>query len=314
MMLRKLLLGAATAVLLSTSAQAADKLTVLLDWFVNPDHAPLLVAEQIGAFAEQGLEVELVPPADPSLPPRLLAAKQADLAIGYQPQLYLLVEEGLPVVRVGTLVGQPLNTLMAIGGRGIEGIADLKGKSIGFSVAGVDDATLAPMLSTAGLTLADIKLVNVNFQLVSALLAKQVDAVIGGYRNVEALEVKEHDEAPVVFDVEKFGIPVYDELIVLARKDATGDPRIARFLAAVGKATAYLKAHPDDTWAAFAKTHKDLDTPLNKASWAATVPLFADDPGRLDTPRYAGYAAFLRKAGLIKSDKPVGEYAVEVAK
>ena len=32
----------------SAPAQAADKLTVLLDWFVNPDHGPLIVARERG--------------------------------------------------------------------------------------------------------------------------------------------------------------------------------------------------------------------------------------------------------------------------
>ena len=50
-------------------ACAADKLTVYLDWFVNPDHAPLVIAQTQGYFADAGLEVELVAPSDPSAPP-----------------------------------------------------------------------------------------------------------------------------------------------------------------------------------------------------------------------------------------------------
>ena len=34
---------AAALLALASPANAADKLTVLLDWFVNPDHAPLVV-------------------------------------------------------------------------------------------------------------------------------------------------------------------------------------------------------------------------------------------------------------------------------
>jgi ABC-type nitrate/sulfonate/bicarbonate transport system substrate-binding protein len=77
-------------------ALAAEKLTVLLDWFVNPDHAPLIVAKEKGYFADAGLEVELIPPADPSAPPRLVAAGEGDIAISYQPNLYLQAEAKLP--------------------------------------------------------------------------------------------------------------------------------------------------------------------------------------------------------------------------
>ena len=55
-------------------AHAQEKISVLLDWFVNPDHAALIVAQERGMFAEAGLEVELIAPADPSAPPRLVAA------------------------------------------------------------------------------------------------------------------------------------------------------------------------------------------------------------------------------------------------
>lgn len=311
-MLKKLIAGAALALLMTAQANAADKLTVLLDWFLNPDHAPLVVAEQIGAFKEEGLDVELVPPADPSMPPRLVATNQADLAISYQPQLYLYADQGLPLVRIGTLVNTPLNTVLSLKKSGISSIADFKGKKMGYSVSGVEEATLSTMLATGGLKLSDITMVNVNFQLVSALMAGQVDGVIGGYRNFEANELKEHGVEPTVMKVEDFGVPAYDELIVIANKTKADDPRFKKFLAAVKKGTEYLVAHPDETWAAFAKAHPDLDNELNKTAWAQTIPMFAKDPAVLDKARYAAYGKFLADNKLISKELPVEDYAVEL--
>ncbi|HSA82560.1 MAG TPA: ABC transporter substrate-binding protein, partial [Geminicoccaceae bacterium] len=79
--------------ILSAPAGAADKLTLLLDWFVNPDHAPILVAQERGYFADAGLEVEIIAPADPNDPPKLVAAGQAEIAISYQPQLHIQVDQ-----------------------------------------------------------------------------------------------------------------------------------------------------------------------------------------------------------------------------
>ena len=93
---------------------AADDMTVLLDWFINPDHGPIIVAHEKGYFAEQDLEVEIIAPADPSDPPKLVAAGKAELAISYQPQLHLQIHEGLPLQRVGTLVATPLNCLLSL--------------------------------------------------------------------------------------------------------------------------------------------------------------------------------------------------------
>lgn len=120
--------------LISGQAMANEKLTLVLDWYINPDHAPIMVAEQIGAFKAQGLDVKIVPPSDPALPPRLVAAGQADLAITYQPQVHFFADEGLPLVRVGTLINSPLNTIIALDKR-IKTPADLKGKKSAIRLA-----------------------------------------------------------------------------------------------------------------------------------------------------------------------------------
>lgn len=169
-MIKKTLCGLLLSAALAGRAGAAEKLTLVLDWYINPDHAPIMVAEQIGAFKAAGLDVKIVPPSDPALPPRLVAAKQADLAITYQPQLHFFADQGLPLMRVGSLINTPLNTVIALD-KNITSPADLKGKTVGYSVSGIEQATLATMVEHEHLKPQDIKLINVNFQLTSALLA-----------------------------------------------------------------------------------------------------------------------------------------------
>ena len=77
-----------------TPAWSAEKLTVLLDWFVNPDHAPLYVAQEKGYFKARGLEVELIAPSNPNDPPKLVAAGKADIAVSYQHQHQMQVDQG----------------------------------------------------------------------------------------------------------------------------------------------------------------------------------------------------------------------------
>ena len=161
-------LGVAALVLglsLPGPAVAADHLTLLLDWFVNPDHGPILVAEQRGYFKAAGLEVEIVAPSDPNDPPKLVAAGQADIGVSYQPQLHIQVDQGLPLVRIGTLVATPLNSLLVLAGGPIHRIEDLKGRKVGFSVGGFEDTLLQAMLARHGLALDAVELVNVNFAL-----------------------------------------------------------------------------------------------------------------------------------------------------
>lgn len=301
-----LLLGAAFA----PPLQAMEKLTLMLDWYINPDHAPIMVAQQTGAFAAEGLEVSIIPPSDPALPPRLVAAKQADLAITYQPQLHFFADQGLPLMRVGTLINTPLNTLITLD-RSMKSPGALKGKRIGYSVSGIEQATLATMLSHEGVKADQVRLINVNFQLTSALLTGKVDAVIGGYRNIEALEMKDQGKDPVVFNVEDYGVPAYDELIIVAHRDEAHSEKIRKFLRALKKGNATLQAQPEASWQQFARAHPELNTPLNHQSWMATLPLFASDPAKLDRARYQAYEQFLFDNQLIKRMTPVDRYATD---
>ena len=54
-MRKRVYAGITLAALFSGQALANEKLTLVLDWYINPDHAPIVVAEQIGAFKEAGL-------------------------------------------------------------------------------------------------------------------------------------------------------------------------------------------------------------------------------------------------------------------
>ncbi len=310
-MKKSLFAGATLTALFSGHALANEPLTLVLDWYINPDHAPIMVAEQIGAFKAQGLDVRLIPPSDPALPPRMVAARQADLAITYQPQVHFFADEGLPLVRVGTLINSPLNTVIALD-KQIKTPADLQGKKVGYSVSGIEQATLATMAQHAGIDPASIKLVNVNFQLTSALLAGQVDAVIGGYRNIEAQELKLQGKTPVVMNVEDYGVPAYDELVIVAHRDAIHEAKIRKFLTALQAGVGYLRAHPQKSWEAFAAAHPELRTELNHQAWLQTVPLFATDLAALDKARYETYEQFLYNNKLVKKVTPLTNYAVQL--
>lgn len=306
----KTILAAGLALSLSLApAAAADKLTVLLDWYVNPDHAPLIVAREKGLFEKHGLDVELVPPADPAAPPRLVAAGQADIAVSYQPNLYLSVKEGLPLVRFGTLVSTPLTALVALKDGPIKSIADLKGKTVGYSVAGLEDALLGTMLASAGLKPTDVTMVNVNFALSPALLAGKVDAVIGAYRNFELTQIRLEGKEGTAFFPEEHGVPVFDELIYVVHKDKIGDPRLKKFLAAVEEATIYVLNHPDEAWGVFVKANPKLDDELNRTAWGDTLRRFAHAPAALDAGRYQRFGEFMKAHGLIDKVEPVSTYA-----
>lgn len=307
-----LLIVPLTAAFLLARPAAAEPLTILLDWFLNPDHAPLVIADKKGFFAEAGLEVEMIEPADPNDPPKLVAAGKAPLAVSYQPMLHIQAAAELPLVRVGTLVATPLNSLLTLADGPVKQIADLKGRKIGYSVGGFEEAVLAAMLADAGLSLQDVELINVNFALSPALLSGQVDAVIGAYRNFELNQLDIEGRPGRAFYVEEHGVPPYDELILIASRDGLADSRLPAFLHALERGVQYLVNHPEESWEIFAAYRDGLDDELNRRAFFDTLPRFALRPAAADHNRYRRFAVFLKGQGIIEASPAVESYVTDL--
>lgn len=305
-------LSVIAAILAASPALAQDKMSLMLDWFVNPDHGPIIVAQEKGFFADQGLEVEVIAPADPSDPPKMVAAGQADLAVSYQPQLHLQVAEGMPLKRVGTLVATPLNCLLVLENGPVKTIADMKDRKVGFSVAGVEEALLGAILSKHGLSMDDVELVNVNWSLSPSLMSGQVDAVLGAYRNFELNQMEIEGVEGKCFYIEEEGVPTYDELIYVANPDTMDKDKLRRFLRATELATQYIVNHPEESWEVFAGTSAELQDELNAKAWVDTLPRFALRPEALDEGRYTRFETFLSESGLVEGTRSVDDLAIDL--
>ena len=298
--------------LLFNAAIADEKITLLLDWFVNPDHGPVIIANEKGIFKEEGLEVEIISPANPADPPKLVAAGKADIAISYQPQLHMQVHEGLPLVRVGTLVATPLNCLLVLKDGPIKQLSDLKNKKIGYSIAGMEQALLSAILKKANINKDEVEYINVNWSLSPALMSKQVDAVIGAYRNFELNQMEIEGVEGKCFYIEEEGVPPYDELIFIVNNQNINKKMLIKFLSAIEKATQYIINHPEESWEIFANSSKELNNELNRKAWFDTIPRFALRPAALDKGRYNRFEEFLYVEGLINKKLSYDKMAIEI--
>ena len=296
----------------STNMFANDKITLLLDWFVNPDHGPIIIAQEKGIFKDAGLQVEIIPPANPSDPPKLVAAGKADIAISYQPQLHMQVHEGLPVTRVGTLVATPLNCLLVLEDGPIKKLSDLKNKKIGYSISGMEQALLSAILKKANVNKDEVEYINVNWSLSPSLMSKQVDAVIGAYRNFELNQMKIEGVKGRCFFIEEEGVPPYDELIFIVNNEKIDKEMLTLFLDSIEKATQYIINHPIETWEIFANYSKELNNELNEMAWFDTIPRFALRPAALDKKRYIRFEKFLYEEGLIDKKYSFEKMAIEI--
>jgi putative hydroxymethylpyrimidine transport system substrate-binding protein len=282
--------------------------TLTLDFYPNPDHAGIYMAEKLGYFEEAGLDVTIQTPSDPAAPMKLVAAGRSDLAISYEPEVALAREQGLDVVAVGALVNQPLTSMIWLKKSGVKGIGDLKGKTIATAGIPYQDKFLETILARVNLTPDDAKVVNVGFGLLPAVTGGSADAMLGGFRNVEGVDLRLRGLAPTVTPVDQLGVPTYDELVMVARRQSLEeDPdKFRLFLAALERGTEAAVEQPGAAAAAITEANPDLEPKLTAAEVKATLPLLgarvADQPyGYMDPQEWAAFAGWMRDNELIES-------------
>ncbi len=289
------------------SATNPQPFTLDLDWYVNPDHAGIYSALDRGFFAQVGLDVQPQVPSDPSAPIKEVAAGRADLAVSYEPEVLLAQDKGLEVQAVGAIVNQPLTSLISLPQAGITGAASLAGKTVGTAGIPYQSDYLETILQTAGLQSSAAKEVNVGLNLLPTLLAGKVDAILGGFRNIEGVDLQQRGLDPRIVPVDQLGVPTYDELVLVARR-ATIDQHpeaIRSFIAALERGTDYAIRHPQEAANAVLVAGQGLDPMQTRAEVDATLPLLAATPGRpygfMDPDQWSAYAAWMAEHDLISS-------------
>ena len=283
-----------------------EPFTLALDFYVNPDHAGIFRALERGDFAEAGLEVDANAPSDPSAPIRQVAAGRADLAISYEPEVMLAIDQGLPVKAVGAIVAQPLTSLISLPEARIENPGDLRGKTIATAGIPYQEAFLEAILGEEDLTPEDVDQVDVGLGLLPAVLSGKADAMLGGFLNVEGVDLAERGEKPRVEPVDELGIPTYDELVLVANADRVeDDPEpLALFIAALERGTRDAADHPEAATQAILEAGEGLDPKLTAAEIEATLPLLLPDKkdpfGYMSSREWERFAAFMANEGLIE--------------
>jgi putative hydroxymethylpyrimidine transport system substrate-binding protein len=286
----------------------SQPVSLTLDFYPNPDHAGIYMAQKLGYFKEAGLDVEIQTPSDPAAPIKLLAAGKTDLAISYEPEVLLAQEQGLDVRAVAALVNRPLTSMIWLKKSDIKGVGGLRGKTIATAGIPYQDAYLKTILSRANLTTSDVKAVNVGFGLLPAIVGGSAQAMLGGFSNIEGVDLRLRGKDPVVTPVDKLGVPSYDELVLVARGTTLEeDPQKVRlFIAALARGTAAAAGNPKAATKALLEANLDLDPKLTKAEVAATLPLLnparAGHPyGYMDPAQWREFIGWMRDNGLIDS-------------
>jgi putative hydroxymethylpyrimidine transport system substrate-binding protein len=288
------------------AAKTTKPLEVMLDWVPNPDHLGLYTTLNKGYFKAEGLDVTLQPPSNVTDVAKLVATGTVPLGISYEPDTIIAGASGLPITAVGALIPVALNSIIAPSRSGITTAAGLKGKSVGVSGLESADAFLKAISLKAGIPLSSIHKQSVGASLLPAVVSGKVDAILGGYRNVEAVQVKDQGLKPTVIPVTAAGVPQYDELVIIANakrlKTDTGYQQTVReFLAGLAKGNALAVSDPATGIASMQSVIKGYPVNTVKQMVSVTAPLLKNPLGfgQMSQSAWQGFANWMLANKLI---------------
>jgi putative hydroxymethylpyrimidine transport system substrate-binding protein len=293
----------------SSSPAAMRDVTVLMDWFPNPDHVALYMAQANGYFEDAGLNVTLQPPSDPSDPPKLVSTGKVELGISYEPEQFLSGQEGLNIKAVGALIPTALNSVMATGSSPVKELCDLAGHTVGDAGLSTDAAFLSTIYKHCDIDPSSVKEVNLKTSLVSAMVSGSVDATIGGYQNIEGIQLQMMGQDPMIVPVSEAGVPNYDELVIIANADKLSSDTeyqqmVRDFLAAVQKGAQASIDDPSAAVAAMTPVAKGYNKDQLEKMVEATVPLQEGPNGLLGMSEsdWDSFGQWMLDNGLMEED------------
>lgn len=251
-----------------SSANKLEDVDLILDWYPNAVHSFIYAAIENGYYKEEGLNVNIKFPSNPTDPLALPAAGKATIGIYYQPDVIISrANENVPVKCIGSIVQSPLNVIISLKDKNINSPKDLSGKTVGFSGNPLNTEYVKTMVKEDGGDPNSVKIVDVGFELLSSMITKKVDATTGGLINHEVPVLKYEGHEVNYFDPSKYGVPNYYELIFVTSDNTLKEKpeTLKKFMRASKKGFEFMKNNEDKSLKILMASQQKDNFPLIEA-------------------------------------------------
>ena len=295
--------------------EASDlkKVKVVLDWTPNTNHTGLYVALEEGYYKEEGLDVEIIQPAE-STAPVLVATNKADFAITYQEEVTYAKtsEDPLPIKAIATVIQHNTSGFASPKDKNIVSPKDFEGKSYGGWGSPSEEAILKAVMEKEGADYSKLKLVNMGNDDFFTATKKHIDMawIFEGWTGIEAkLKGEEINYIPVK-DLDP-ALDYYTPVIVSSEDNIKNNPEmVKKFLNATSKGYNYSIENPEESAKILLKHAPELDENIVIESQKFLADKYTDDAsrwGEMKDSIWNNYTKFLLDNKLIEKDMKASE-------
>jgi ABC-type nitrate/sulfonate/bicarbonate transport system substrate-binding protein len=269
-----------------------ERATLSLDWVPNTNHTGLYVALDKGWYAEEGIELEIQIPSDPSAALKQVGAGNTEFGVSFQEEVTIARSAGIPVVSIAAVIQHNTSAFAALASSGITRPAEFEGRTYASYSLPIEPAIMSSLLACDGGDSTKVAFVDVGFDAFPALLGGQVDLawIFMGWDGIQA-ELKGVELA--VFPLYGSCVPDYYTPVLIAGESTLADKGdlARRFLAATARGYAFAIDNPAEAAEILLKYSPESDPNLVRASQAYLSPLYQDDAAAWGMQERAVWAA-----------------------
>ena len=286
---------------------ATDKAVLSLDWVPNTNHTGFYVALEKGWYSEEGIDLEIQTPSDPSAALRQVGAGNTAFGVSFQEELTIARSSGVPVVSIAAIIQHNTSAFAALASSGITTAADFAGKTYASYALPIERPILEGLMACAGGDASTVEFVDVGFDAFPALLAGRVDLawIFQGWDGVQAL----------LRGVELATVPLYPScvpdyytpIVIAGEQTLQEQPDLTRrFLRATRRGYEYAAENAEESAEILLEYSPESDPALVRASQTWLSPRYRDDAPAWGVQRsevWEEFSRWLYENGLV--DQPV---------
>ncbi|MBI2790618.1 MAG: ABC transporter substrate-binding protein [Gammaproteobacteria bacterium] len=252
--------------------------TLMLNWYANPYHAPILVGQVLGYYKDVGLDLSILQPTDPSDVTKIVGNNNVD--IGLKAMIHTIAgrTKGYPITSIGTLLDEPPTGLISLKSSGINNFDDIRGKRLGY-IGEFGKQIIDNLAKHAKIEPSAYETVRVGMYMVDAISAGRIDAGIG-FSNFHQVELESETGPTSIIRIDQLaglGCCCFCSIQIIAHEQTLkSKPEVLQaFLAATERGASYVTQHPEEAFDMMCEGHPRLKSETQHKIFMYTLPFFS---------------------------------------